>query len=54
MQTTCLDGLNKAAMKASVDASLENGPVWVSEVPYFDTELRSVYALRALAQVLFK
>uniref|UniRef100_A0A7S0W1Q8 ArsA/GET3 Anion-transporting ATPase-like domain-containing protein n=1 Tax=Hemiselmis tepida TaxID=464990 RepID=A0A7S0W1Q8_9CRYP len=52
-QEGCLERLNKAADAASLSASAASGPVLVSEVPYFDTELRSVYALRALAAKLF-
>ena len=53
-QGACLEGLKGAADKASVAAADTTGPVTVTEVPYFDTELRSVYGLRVLGKELFE
>ena len=43
-QAGCLDELRELANRAAVD---------VTEVPYFDAELRAIYGLRAMGAKLF-
>ena len=53
-QEKCLADLRKMSVTAPLKAPGNVGPVFVKEVPFFDTELQSVYALRSLSAVLFQ
>jgi len=53
-QGKCLEELRQLSVKAPLEADDASiGPVFLKEVPFFDAELRSVYALRTLSAVLF-
>jgi hypothetical protein len=41
------------SIEAPLKAPGNVGPLYLQEVPFFDSELRSVYALRTLSAVLF-
>jgi arsenite-transporting ATPase len=52
-QGKSLEGIRAMTDQAMLAAPADAGPIWVREVPYFDSELQSVYALRSLAAILF-
>jgi len=52
-QGKCLEQLRQMSVSAPLKAPGNVGPVFLKEVPFFDSELRSVYALRTLSSVLF-
>jgi hypothetical protein len=53
-QGKCLEQLRELSVRAPLEADDASiGPVFLKEVPFFDSELRSVYALRTLSSVLF-
>ncbi len=53
-QGKCLEELRQLSVRAPLEADDASiGPVFLKEVPFFDAELRSVYALRTLSAVLF-
>jgi len=53
-QDASLKDINRISTEVPLNAKGDPPPVRVQEVPFFDTELRNVYALRVLSNVLFK
>lgn len=52
-QDKSLEQLRQVSVSAPLAAQSVVGPVFLKEVPFFDSELRSVYGLRVLSNVLF-
>ncbi|EKX35772.1 hypothetical protein GUITHDRAFT_160183, partial [Guillardia theta CCMP2712] len=51
-QAKCIKELEDLSASAPLEQP-DAHPIWLNQVPFFDSELRSVYALRALSNALF-